>query len=93
MHAHSLSPLSAIVGGKLSVQLVHAGRCALPVRICVLFLEQGVTARVHGPLKSESLGLRQPGLRLKPKSQTGPECRQREQLQFLEFPEKGACHS
>ena len=42
----SLSPMSAIVGGKLSVQLVHAGRCALPVRNCVLFLEQGwCTAR------------------------------------------------
>ena len=37
---------------------------------------------MNGPVQSESLGLRQPGLRLKRQSQPGPDCLC-EQLQFL----------
>ena len=62
----------------MTCTLVVAGRGAPPVRKCVLFLEAGVT----GPVQSESLGLRQPGLLLERQSQPGPDCL-REQLQFL----------
>ena len=67
----------------MTCTLVVAGRGAPPVRKCVLFLEAGVTGRLHGPVQSESLGLRQPGLRLERQSQPGPECL-REQLQFVQ---------
>ena len=40
-----------------------------------------VTARRQGPRQSESQGLRQPGIRLPRRSQTGPDC-PHEQLRF-----------
>ena len=52
---------------------VGAGRGRVPVRNCVLFLVSAVTARVLGPRQAESQGLRQPGIRLQHRSQTGPD--------------------
>ena len=60
---------------------VGAGRGRVPVRNCVLFLVSDVTARRQGPRQSESQGLREPGIRLPRRSQTGPDC-PHEQLRF-----------
>ena len=60
---------------------VGAGRGSVPVRNCVLFLVSDVAARRQGPRQSESQGLREPGIRLPRRSQTGPDC-PHEQLRF-----------
>ena len=60
---------------------VGAGRGRVPVRNCVLFLVSDVTAQRLGPRQSESQGLREPGIRLPRRSQTGHYC-PHEQLRF-----------
>ena len=60
---------------------VGAGRGRVPVRNCVLFLVSDVTALRQGPRQSESQGLREPGILLPRRSQTGPDC-PHEQLRF-----------
>ena len=57
------------------------GRGRVPVRNCVLFLVSDVTERRQDPRQSESQGLREPGIRLPRRSQTGPDC-PHEQLRF-----------
>ena len=68
-------------GRQMTCTRVGAGRGRVPVRNCVLFLVSAVTAQVQGPRQSESQGLRQPGIRLQRRSQTGPDCLH-EQLRF-----------
>ena len=69
---------------------VGAGSGRVPVRNCVLFLVSAVTARVLGPRQSESQRLRQPGIRLQHRSQTGPDWLDEHSRFRLDVTEMGA---